>query len=143
LKEEQLLQFFQRIDKLTLDQKPLFGKMNVHQMVCHCADFFRMAQGTKCAEEYGKVDPEEIKLLARSGKTAPAPKGFGQVEGGGTKPTKFEKDKLILKEYILEFSKLPESYNFAIHPYFGEMDHKRWIGLAVYHLNHHLGQFEV
>ncbi|WP_422079606.1 DinB family protein [Ulvibacterium sp.] len=141
--EEQLLQFLQRIDELTLDQRPLFGKMNVRQMVCHCADFFRMAKGTKRANEYGKVDPEHIKLLARFGKTAPTPKGFGQVEGGGTKPTEFEKDKLILKDFIQEFSELSEDYDFAVHPYFGKLDHKRWTGLAIYHLNHHLRQFGV
>lgn len=112
-------------------------------MVCHCADFFRMAKGTKQAGEYGKVDPEEIKSLARSGKTTPTPKGFGQVEGGGTKPTEFEKDKMVLKDFILEFSRLSEDYKFAVHPYFGELDHRGWTGLAIYHLNHHLGQFGV
>ncbi len=112
-------------------------------MVCHCADFFRMVKGTKQAEVYGEVDAEEIKALARSGKPTPAPKGFGQVEGDGTKPTEFKRDKEVLKDFILEFSRFPEDYNFAIHPYFGTLDHKRWTGLAIYHLNHHLGQFGV
>ena len=117
--------------------------MNANQMLCHCADFFRMAKGTKKAEEYGKVDPDNIISLARSEKPVQAPKGFGQVEGTGTKPTKFENDKRILKEYILEFSRLTEDNILAIHPYFGKIDRKRWNGLAIYHLNHHLGQFNV
>lgn len=141
--EEQIKQFFERIDKLTLEHQPLFGKMNVNQMICHCADFFRMAKGSKKAMEYGQVDPNEIISLAKSGKSAPAPKGFGQVEGDGTKPTRLENDKKILKEYIREFSKLSDQYNYAEHPYFGQLNKKRWTGLAIYHLNHHLRQFQV
>lgn len=143
MNEELTQQFFKRIDSLTSDQKPSFGKMNVNQMICHCTDFFRMANGSKIAEEYGQANPDEIISLAKSGKTAPAPKGFGQVEGGGTVPTDLENDKRILKEHILEFSKLPEDYDFALHPYFGRIDSKRWRDLAIYHLNHHLGQFDV
>ena len=143
MNEQLTQQFIKRIDSLTSNQKPSFGKMNVNQMICHCADFFRMAKGLKIAEEYGQVNPDEIISLAKSGKTAPAPKGFGQVEGDGTLPTDLENDKRILKEHVLEFSKLSEDYNFAPHPYFGEIDSKHWRGLAIYHLDHHLGQFNV
>jgi len=141
--EEQIQQFYERITKLNSSQKPLFGKMNANQMICHCSDFFRMAKGNKKAKEYGDVDPDKIIGLARSGKTAPTPRGFGQVEGEGTSPTHFLNDKKILKEYILEFSKLDKDFDFAEHPYFGKIERKRWIGLALYHLNHHLKQFDV
>jgi len=139
--EEQANQFFVRIDKLTIDDKPLFGIMNSHQMICHCADFFRMAKGTKKAEEYGVTSLDDIKKLNEEGKSIPAPKGFGQVEGKGTQPTNFENDKEILRGFILEFIKLPEDFSFATHPIFGEMDYTRWSGLAIYHLDHHLKQF--
>jgi len=141
--EKQIQHFYERIDKLTASQKPKFGKMNANQMICHCADFFRMATGTKKALEYGKVDPKEIISLGKSGKPTPAPKGFGQVEGDGTLPTNLENDKKILKEHIVVFSEFPDDYDYAPHPYFGQMDKKRWIGLAIYHLNHHLVQFNV
>jgi len=141
--EEQIQIFNSRIDELTLAHDPAFGKMNVNQMICHCADFFRMAIGEKKANEYGKVNPDKIRAIANSGKSAPAPKGFGQVEGDGTKSTNIENDKLILKEYVLKFSTLPKNFNFAPHPYFGNLDHERWIKLAVYHLDHHLKQFTV
>lgn len=134
-------QFIERIESLSPDSKPSFGKMNVNQMVCHCTDFFRMANGTKMANEYGKVNPKDIIKLANAGKSAPAPSGFGQTEGEGTKPTDLENDKRILKEHLLEFSAFNEDYKFGEHPYFGNIDHKRWVGLAIYHLNHHLSQF--
>ena len=54
--------------------------MNVHQMICHCPDFYRMANGSKEANEYGTLVPSEVLKIVKSGKTAPTPSGFGQVE---------------------------------------------------------------
>ena len=71
------------------------------------------------------------------------PKGFGQVEGDGTKPTDFKKDKKVLKEHIVAFSKLPDDYDYAPHPFFGQVGSKRWIQLVMHHLNHHFKQFRV
>jgi len=141
--EEQVQQFYKRIDKLEASQKPLFGSMNANEMICHCTDFFRMAKGIKKAKEYGVVDPEEVLRLARSGKTAPVPKGFRLIKGEGTLPTNFKNDKSMLKEYIIDFSALDKDFEFAEHPYFGKMTRNEWIDLAMYHLNHHLKQFAV
>lgn len=143
MSEEQIVHFFKRIDILGSEHKPLFGVMNVNQMICHCTDFFRLANGSKKAFEYGVVDPKSINSLAKSNKPIPTPKGFGQVEGDGTLPTNLENDKKILKEHILEFSKLPNNYRYALHPYFRQMDKKSWTKLAIFHLDHHLKQFNV
>ena len=139
--QKRIEDFFSRIDKLTLQHKPSFGKMNVHQMICHCTDLFRLAFGEKEAEEYGKVDPNEIIALARKGKTVPTPKGFNQTKGEGTKPVDFAEDKIILKKYITRFAELPPDYKFSIHPYFGDMERRQWENLVTYHLDHHLKQF--
>jgi hypothetical protein len=143
LTSKQVEDFFKRIDELDPSIQPKFGKMNVSQMVCHCTDFFRMAYGTKKADEYGIVNLNEILQRSSLGQTVPAPKGFGQIEGEGTAPTNFENDKTILKEHIREFSKLDKDFQFAEHPYFGNISYERWIELAIYHLNHHLKQFSV
>lgn len=140
---EEINTFLERIDKLHPGLQPRFGKMNVHQMICHCTDQLRLAMGRKKAIQNGGVNPLKILLLAKSGKTVPTPKGFDQVEGEGTKPVDFESDKLLLKNHILEFSKLPVDFEYARHPYFGKISSQRWKGLAVYHLEHHLSQFGV
>lgn len=141
--KDQLETFFSRIDKLTKNRMSLFGKMNAHQAICHCTDQFRMAFGEKKAEEYGNVDSNKLIALARAGKTVPTPKGFDQVKGEGTKPVDFEKDKKLLKKYIIKFSKLPTNYKFSEHPFLGNISRKRWEELVNYHLNHHLNQFGV
>jgi len=43
----------------------------------------------------------------------------------------------------MEFSEFSEDHKFAEHPIFGNIDYKRWNGLSIYHLNHHLEQFGV
>ena len=140
---KQVEDFFKRIDKLDTSTEPKFGKMNVCQMVCHCTDFFRMANGKKRADEYGNINPAEILELSSSGLTVPAPKGFGQIEGEGTLPTNLENDKTALKGHIREFSILDKDFQFAEHPYFGSISYEKWVELAIYHLNHHLKQFSV
>lgn len=141
--EDQITGFFKRIDQLTPGQQPLFGKMNVNQMVCHCTDQIRLALGTIVADEYGAADPAEIISLARSGKTVPTAKGLGQVEGGGTRPTGFDNDIKYLKQHILDFSKLDNDFDFKPHPFFGTYNKRQWTKLTLNHLDHHLKQFQV
>ena len=141
--EEQAENILKRIDNLSIDHKGTFGVMTVNQMVCHCTDQIRVALGTKTLGEQGEFDPNEIINLAKTGRPVPTPKGLGQLEGDGTTPTNLENDKEILKSHILNFIKLPIDYDYSPHPYFGKIDKKRWTNLVIYHLNHHLGQFNV
>lgn len=91
-------------------------------MICHCTAFFRMAKGTKSAEDYGAVSSKTIMTLARFGKSI-LPKGFGQMEGAGTLPTNLENDKKMLKEHSLEFSSLNPDFRLANHPYLVNYPH--------------------
>lgn len=143
MSEEEIQIYFHRIDKLQLNAKPSFGKMNVNQMICHCTDQIRLALKTIGAEEYGRLKPKEVMALSNTGKTVPVAKGLGQVEGGGTSPTNFENDIVLLKQHILEFSVLNNDFVYGAHPYFGNLNKEKWIRITRYHLNHHLTQFNV
>lgn len=140
---EQVASLLERIEKLTTQHKPLFGLMDVSQMVCHCTDQIRVALGTKILPEQAGVDPEKIIALAKAGKQVPTPKGLGQREGEGTYPTLLAADKETLKQHLIRFARLPTDFQLAAHPYFGSIDRARWNSLVVYHLNHHLTQFGV
>jgi hypothetical protein len=141
--EEQIDALLQRIDQLSIDHKGSFGVMTVNQMVCHCTDQLRVALGTKTIGDQGVFDVSEIIALAKTGRPVPTPKGLGQAEGDGTTPTNLESDKEVLKRHLLDFSKLPDDFQYAPHPYFGKIDKNRWTHLVIYHLNHHLAQFNV
>ena len=58
--EDQINILYQRIDNLNINQKAIWGKMNVSQMICHCADGIRMALGTKNPKVYGNISREEV-----------------------------------------------------------------------------------
>lgn len=135
--------FFERIDKINLRGKPSFGKMNAHQMVCHCTDQIRLAFGTLVAKEFGTLTPAEVFAFHNAGKTVPTAKGMDQAQGEGTKPTTFKKDIATLKQHIVEFSELDDNFEFGQHPYFGKLTKEKWTSLTIYHLDHHLKQFNV
>ena len=42
---DNLSSLVERINLLDPDQKPLWGRMNVNQMICHCSDQIAMTQG--------------------------------------------------------------------------------------------------
>jgi len=141
--QEKITSFFERIDNLKRDERPSFGKMNAHQMICHCTDQIRLALGTLEALETGGLTPKEVFEFHNAGKTVPTPKGMDQFAGGGTKPTIYNDDIDTLKEHIIEFSNLDDNFEFGHHPYFGKFTKEKWTSLTIYHLDHHLKQFNV
>jgi Protein of unknown function (DUF1569) len=143
MKENWTQIFLERIDNLSVSSNPKFGKMNVCQMLCHCADQIRIITNELVLEYDSTVDANEIKTLAREGKFVPIPKGLDQVKNEGTSPTNFENDQQLLKNMIAKLIELPSDYKCGQHPYFGNLDKEPWQKLVIYHLNHHLTQFEV
>ena len=135
--------FTERIDKLTPLHSPKYGKMNVHQMVCHCTDFYRLVLGEKTLEDRPTLSAKEVFILAKEKKTVPAPKGMDQVLGKGTPPSTFKNDIALLKEKLSTFLNLDHEHDFPPHFYFGKLDPQKWIEVSDYHLNHHLKQFGV
>ena len=86
-----------RIEKLSSNGSPLWGKMNVGEMICHLADQVRMSLGEIKTEYVGNKFLETVmKQLILLG--LPAPKGKVETvkelkQGvGGTKPKNFDED---------------------------------------------------
>ena len=136
-------EFLNRIDLLTSDSEPKYGQMTVHQMVCHCTDFYRLALGKITLKEKPLLDAQEVIQLAQAKKTVPSPKELDQVAGNGTPPDEFKADIVLLKKNLEEFYNLNEGYDYPPHFYFGKLNHLEWKKIADYHMNHHLRQFKV
>ena len=135
--------FCRRIDALTPDAEARFGKMNPHQMLCHCADLLRVALGRMKGRNYGERSPAEVLAFIKAGQTVPTPDGFDQVAGDGTPPTEFEADRTMLQQLLQTFAELPADYDYPPHPYWGKMNREEWIKAVKQHTNHHLKQFGV
>ena len=138
---EQKSEFEKRINSVCQEDKAKFGQMNVNQMICHCADQIRMALGEVKGLYRENVDMNELRELRAKGKSLPTVDGLDQTAGQGTRPTTLENDKIILIKYIEKFIECGDDFSFHFHPFLGDMDRKKWDNLIIYHLDHHLKQF--
>ncbi len=136
-----------RVLNISIEDKAQWGKMNVHEMICHCSDQLRMSMGLKETEYVGKpVLSSIVKWLVFMG--MPIPKGkvktVKELEQGvgGTKPAEFEKDRTVLIKLINDFAGSFQNTPYRIHPVFGKLNCIQWGKLDYTHLNHHLTQFK-
>ena len=131
-----------RIDKLSADTKPQWGKMDAGQMLAHCAETIDVANGkplvgtpfmVKLFKGYIKKMVVGPKPYSKNLKTHPQ---YRQ-----TTPKDFDKEKQHLINAINKMRELKDE-NIE-HGFFGVLteEEKGW---GMYkHLNHHLQQFSV
>ena len=145
--EKKCAEIVARINRLTPESKAAWGKMNVGEMLCHCADGIKMATGARTVADKSNflfrhlVKPLVIYVL-------PMPKGAPTADeinpqAAGTKPADFEADRRELLDCLEKFCALPAGYPLARHAAFGKMSRRQWGLIAHKHLDHHLKQFGV
>ena len=134
-----------RISALTSSDRRLWGRMSVHQMVCHLSDAYRLPLGEKSASPAtGLLQRTLMKWIAlqlpmkwpKGVKTRP------EVEQGvgGTAPVEFEQDRAELLALVPRFCEASASLSIA-HPFFGHMTRQEWLRWGYLHADHHLRQF--
>lgn len=143
---ETAVELITRINKLQSYSRPLWGKMNVAQMLAHCNVTYEMV--------YEDKHPKPnvfmrflLKLLVKNyvvnekpfkqnGHTAP------QFKIVDTKDFEAEKSRLI--SYIQKTQQLGEAYFDGKESHsFGNLASQEWNNMFYKHLNHHLSQFGV
>lgn len=136
----------ERVRRLTGDETPLWGKMNVNQMVSHLIQAGDMPFEASVADRSNLLSRTVLKPLIlyvlpipKEVKTSPE---MNQLENG-RKPQDFESDKAMLIESINRLGSLPLDRKCLAHPFFGAMNAKQWAIMAHKHINHHLAQFGV
>ncbi|HQX56046.1 MAG TPA: DUF1569 domain-containing protein [Pyrinomonadaceae bacterium] len=136
----------ERVNKLTSDETPLWGKMNVNQMISH------LVQGGELPFEASMPDKSTftsrtfIKPLILY--VLPMPKevkvsGDFDQQVNGRKPLEFEADRGRLIDLMNKLSGLPVNSDCQYHPMFGKMSAKEWALIVHKHIDHHLKQFGV
>lgn len=83
----------ERIDRIQETDRPLWGRMTAHEMLCHVSDIFRMAFGEIAVQDQSTFFTRQImsKLILLGlpmpkGKIATSPE-LDQLQGNGTIPT--------------------------------------------------------
>ena len=139
-------QFVTRINKLTTDSQPLWGKMSVDQMLAHCNVTYEMVYDNIHSKPNAFIKLL-LKLLAKNkvvGET-PYPRSLGtapQFIIKGNRDFELEKSRLI--SYIQKTQELGEKKFEGKESFsFGKLSSKEWNNMFAKHLDHNLSQFGV
>ena len=134
-----------RLRALRPDCPRRWGRMSVHQMVCHLADNFRMALGLRPVEATPVPLPRAFVKWGALYAPIPWPKGIPtsvetDQERGGTRPVEFAAD---LAEAVALFERVATQARLEkrAHTVFGSMTAADWLRWAYLHTDHHLRQF--
>lgn len=137
----------ERINKLTAQTTPQWGKMTVGQMLAHCSVAYDQA-----FDPNTKRPPMPVRFLLKlflkgrlTDSTTPYKKNSGTAPAFLiTDAREFEKEKVKLLGHIQKVEKLGENYfENKEATSFGKMTANEWNNLFYKHLDHHLTQFGV
>lgn len=134
-----------RIDKVSADALPRWGKMTVAQMLAHCSSFQDIAEGNSVPPRdwVGKFIGRFVKPMVYNDK--PLQRNLSTIAMLRiVEDRDFEIERERLKQKILTFQRNgPEKCTRNPHPFFGTLTPEQW-GKGIYkHLDHHLRQFGV
>ena len=132
-----------RLERLTPEALPRWGKFTAPQMVCHLVDALKMAGGTlpvrtrQMAIRYPPLKQLIIYWL-------PFPKGAPTAPELLTRvATEWHGELQELKRELERFQKRGPAGPFVPHPAFGKLSSRAWGVLVYRHTDHHLKQFGV
>lgn len=134
-----------RLASLRPDAERRWGKMSVHQMVCHLTANFQMATGEIPVRLRG-VPPPVRRAVKWFALYLPWPRGLIPTSPEldamrrGPPTTAFATDVAELRDRIARSGEQPAAGRPA-HPVFGEMAEANWLRWGYRHVDHHLRQF--
>lgn len=136
-----------RLRRLHAESPRQWGRMTVHEMVCHLADGCRMATGEKLVRSMRGVPLRPLVKFVVLYVPLPWVKGVPtspelvQRAGGGTPPVDFAIDLADLVARVERLASDGHALDGRVHPIFGRMSGDAWLRWAYLHLDHHLRQF--
>jgi len=131
-----------RIEALTADARPRWGKMTVGQMVAHCDLHLRHSLGEHATPVNKPISLFPLNLLIIY--LLPTPKGLPTMdEMRDPVPGTFEDERRRLKDDLEKLGAVPPRTRMPVHAAFGKIGHHAHGTLAHNHLDHHLKQFGV
>ena len=135
----------ERLNNLTAESQPLWGKMAVSQMLVHCQKPIDVLTGKLQLKGgllgflFGKMAKNNFLKMRGFGKNAPTHPKFKIKDSPD-----FVSQRDLLVSMVETLGSLgPESIAIERHPFFGPMTNEEWGSLMYLHLDHHLKQFGV
>jgi len=134
-----------RLGRLTPDATARWGRMNVHQMVCHLNDSFRAGMGERqvssAANPFTRTFVKWVALRTPFPWPHGVPTRPEMEQGvGGTPPADWLRDVAELRASMETFENCK---TYGVHPIFGSMSQQDWLVWGYRHADHHFRQFGV
>lgn len=137
----------ERIELLTSETQPAWGKMNVSQMLAHLSVMYEMVYTPEKFPKPNFLVKFILKLLAKNQVVGPEP----YPKNGKTAPAfiisdnrDFETERTKLINFIRKTQELgTNEFNGKESLSFGPLTDKEWNTLFYKHIDHHLTQFGV
>ncbi len=134
-----------RLGTIAETDRPIWGRMTVHQMLCHLTDSYSLALGERTASPATSL--LQRTLVKWVGLYGPIhwPRGIPtrpEMEQGvgGTPPVEFQADRAKLTVIIHRFAEATDLVSIS-HPIFGRMSNSDWLRWGYLHADHHFRQF--
>jgi len=132
-----------RLERLTPEARPLWGKMTAPQMLAHLVDWMLMIRGdlrTVPIKTYVRYPP--MKQFAIY--WMPWPKGVPTArELLPGRPVNWGPERELLRQYMQSYPELESRASWPEHPAFGNMTTRAWGVLGYRHTDHHFRQFGI
>lgn len=142
---EGLQEIVNRIEKLSPQSQPLWGKMNVAQMLCHLQKPLEVPLGRHDLPKSFMM--KLIGPMIRKQLLADKPISKNSPTASTLRITDerdFNKEKQALIGVLKDYTSAAQSGKLpAKHPYWGKLSSADWDKMQWKHLDHHLGQFGV
>jgi hypothetical protein len=146
-RERDAAEILRRVESLRGDAARRWGRMSVHQMVCHLTDSCRMLTGERTMPPAATPLPRPMMRWIALYLPMRWPPGIqttpelDQTAGGGTAPIEFAADVAELTTRLRRIATDPDCRFVTEHPVFGTMSRSAWYRWAYLHSDHHLRQF--
>lgn len=132
-----------RLERLSPDALPRWGRMNAPQMLAHLAKWMQMAEGALETGTYRlpvRYPPLKQLLIY----WLPWPKGVPTApELICTDHFDWAIERAAVRQLIRSFEKRDPEAAWPLHPAFGKMSSKAWGVLGYRHTDHHFRQFGI
>ena len=139
-------ELIQRLRRLRPDSVRRWGRMSVHQMVCHLNDSLLVATGQRAVSHAISLPSRTIIKWIALYLPLRWPPGILtrpeiDQEAGGTRPIDFAADVARQVALLEDVARQPQKLRGSVHPIFGRMSERTWLRWAYLHTDHHLRQF--
>ncbi len=142
--------FFEAIDRLQADQKPLFGSMQAQHMVEHLVLTLRFSNGKQPQQRHYSPEKEQRMRAFVLHTDQALPVGFKSpvLPAEGLPPLVYpdlaaavKAFKTELQDFEAYFRQYPDEK--PVNPTMGELDYEEWVRFHSKHVAHHFKQFEL